>query len=159
MCLSTARVLSEDTVARRVERQLRDTAAANRAPALLIEVNGGVAQRLAASDRIRRLEKTVGKRFAFQGSKTLPVEAFEVVASGSLKEVEAQRIPVKEGAELDVTLEHSITYSPRDAVAVVDGYPLVVKNGRQFLAQRRRVRVETAVRSGGTAVIVGPAAS
>ena len=47
----------------------------------------------------------------------------------------------------------------RDAVAVVEGYPLVVKNGRQFLGMRRRVRVETAIRSGGTAVIVGSAAT
>ena len=158
-CLSTARVASEDTVARRVERQLRSTAASSRAAALLIEVNGNVAQRLTGNERIRRLEKDTGKKFLFQGSKTLPVDTFELVAGGSLKEVETQRIPVTEGSEMDVEMEHSLTYSPRDAVAVVEGYPLVVKNGRQFLGTRRRVRVETAIRSGGTAVIVGPAAS
>jgi ribonuclease G len=158
-CLSTARVPSEDTVARRVERQLRGVAASSRAAALLIEVNGNVAQRLAGNERIRRLEKDIGKRFVFQGSKALPVETFELVASGSPKEVETQRIPVLEGAEMDVEMEHSLTYSPRDAVAMVEGYPLVVKNGRQFLGMRRRVRVETALRSGGTAVIVGPAAT
>jgi ribonuclease G len=157
LCLSTARIPSEDTVARRVERQLRSTAAASRVAALLIEVNGGVAQRLAGSERIRQLEKRTGKRFLFQGSKTLPIDTFEVIASGTLAEVEAQRIPVVEGAELDASMEHSLTYSPRDAVAVVDGYPVVVKNGRQFLGLRRRIRVETASRSGGTAVIIGSA--
>jgi len=158
-CLSTARVPTEDTVARRVERQLRAIAVSNRAAALLIEVNGNVAQRLSGNDRIRRLEKDTGKKFIFQGSKTLPVETFELIASGSAKEIETQRIPVVEGAELDVQIEHSLTYSPRDAVAVVEGYPLVVKNGRQFLGLRRRVRVETAIRSGGAAVIVGSAAT
>jgi ribonuclease G len=158
-CLSTARVPSEDTVARRVERQLRAIAASNRAAALLIEVNGNVAQRLSGNDRIRRLEKDTSKKFVFQGSKTLPVETFELIASGSAKEIETQRIPVLEGVEMDVQMEHSLTYSPRDAVAVVEGYPLVVKNGRQFLGMRRRVRVETAIRSGGTAVIVGSAAT
>jgi ribonuclease G len=158
-CLSTARVPSEDTVARRVERQLRAMASSNRAAALLIEVNGNVAQRLSGNERVRRLEKDTGKKFIFQGSKTLPVETFELIAGGSAKEIETQRIPVVEGAELDVQMEHSLTYSPRDAVAVVEGYPLVVKNGRQFLGLRRRVRVETAIRSGGTAVIVGAAAT
>ena len=156
-CQGTARVLSEETVARRVERELMLTAASLRGAAALIEVSGGVAQRLAASERIRKLERHTGKRFLFQGSKTLAVDTFEMVATGAVKEIEAQCIPVAEGVEIDVELEHSLTYSPKDAVAVVEGYPLVVRNGRQFLGQRRRVRVETALRSGGAAVIVGPA--
>jgi hypothetical protein len=32
-----------------------------------------------------------------------------------------------------------------------------VRNGRQSIGQQRRVRVETALRSGGAAVIVGAA--
>jgi len=66
---------SEDTVARRVERQLRSTAASSRAAALLIEVNGNVAQRLTGNERIRRLEKDTGKKFLFQApglSRSIP---------------------------------------------------------------------------------------
>jgi len=156
-CSSTGRVLSEDTIVRRVERRLRMTAASSRAAALLIEVNGSVGARLQENERIRKLERETGKRFLFQGSRTLPTDSFEIVAQGTVPQMEAQRLPVVEGAELELELEHSLIYSPKDALALVHGYPLVVKGGRQHLGLRRRVRVETTLRTGGTAVIVGPA--
>ena len=49
--------------------------------------------------------------------------------------VQAQRVPVREGQEVEVELEFSLSYSPRDAVGYVDGYMVVVEGGRQFLGQ------------------------
>ena len=50
-------------------------------------------------------------------------------------------MPVREGQEVTVELEFSLTYSPRDAVGYVDGYMVIVEGGRQHLGKRRKVRI------------------
>jgi ribonuclease G len=158
-CVGTARVLSEETMMRAVERELRHRLPTIAGEAVLVEVTAGVAERLGNGDRIRALERATRKHVFFQGSKMLPVETFEILASGTRAQVRAQLIPVTEGEELDVELEHSLTYSPRDALAVVAGYPVIVGGGRSFIGARRHVRVEVALRTGGQATMLGPARS
>jgi uncharacterized protein YacL len=55
---------------------------------------------------------------------------------------------VREGQEVEVEFEYSLTYSPRDAVAYVNGYMIIVEGGRPFLGHRRQVKVMTASRTG-----------
>ena len=64
----------------------------------------------------------------------------ESSAEGSAAHVQEQRIPVREGQEVEVELEFSLTYSPRDAVGYIDGYMVIVEGGRQYLGQRRKVQ-------------------
>ncbi len=154
-CHSTGRVLSAESMARDVERMLRRLAPNTPGEALLVEVQRAVADCLQEGDRLRRLERSIGKRLVFEGSTQLPGDSFRIVVGGSLAEVSAQRLPVSEGEEIKVELRHTLPFSPRDAVAVIDGYQLVVRGGRQYLGTVRRVRVETALRSGGTATLVG----
>ena len=54
-----------------------------------------------------------------------------------------------EGQEVDVELEFSLTYSPRDAVGYVNGYMVIVEGGRPSLGERRKVRITSATRTGG----------
>ena len=63
-------------------------------------------------------------------------------------------MPVHEGQEVEVELEFSLTYSPRDAVGYIDGYMVIVEGGRQFLGQRRKVRVTATARTGAGAVVL-----
>ena len=141
LCQGKARILSEETVALSVERSVRERARKSQGKALLIEVNGDVAERLMADGRLKLLEKETGKRVFLEGSQALPVETFSIVHEGSLAEVEKQRVPVREGQEVEVEVEYALTYSPRDAVGYVDGYMVIIEGGRQYLGKRRRVRV------------------
>ncbi len=150
-CNGTARVLTAESMVRDVERLLVRTLPAAAGEAALIEVRRDVADKLMESERLKRLERQHGKRLFFEGSAQLPVDTFRIVSSGPLGTVRGQRLPVREGQELDVELLHTLPHSPRDAVAVVDGYSIVVRSGRPHLGARRRVRVETALRSGGVA--------
>jgi ribonuclease G len=150
-CNGTARVLTAESMVRDVERLLVRTLPAAAGEAALIEVRRDVADKLMESERLKRLERQHGKRLFFEGSAQLPVDTFRIVSSGPLRTVQGQRLPVREGQELEVELLHTLPHSPRDAVAVVDGYSIVVRNGRPHLGARRRVRVETALRSGGVA--------
>jgi ribonuclease G len=153
-CEGKARTLSPETMAITIERRLGEHAAVTQAKALLVEVNTPVAERLVAGGRIKRLEKDSGKRFFLEGSKLLPVETYRIVAEGSLEAVESHRIPVREDQEVTVELEYALTYSPGDAVAHVDGFQLVVLNGRKALGQKRKVRITSLTRAGAMGVLV-----
>ncbi|MFA4964063.1 MAG: Rne/Rng family ribonuclease, partial [Thermoleophilia bacterium] len=150
VCAGRARVLSEETMALSVERRLRALARKSPAKAWLVEVSGGVAERL-VGERLKRLEKRLGRRVFFEGGAGLPVETFRVLAEGAVAPVQEQRIPVREGQEVEVELEFSLTYSPRDAVGYVDGYMVIVEGGRQFLGERRKVRITATARTGAQA--------
>jgi len=105
-------------------------------------------------NRIKRLEKGTGKRFFLEGSRTLPIDSFRIVAEGSLEAVEAHRIPVREDQEVTVELEYALTYSPGDALAHVDGYQVTVLNGRRCLGEKRKVRITSVARAGAMAALV-----
>jgi ribonuclease G len=153
-CEGKARILSPETMAITIERRLGDHAKVTSAGALLVEVNASVADRLVAGGRVKRLEKTTGKRFFLEGSRLLPIETFRIVAEGSLDAVESHRIPVREDQEVTLELEYALTYSPGDAVAHVNGYQVIVLNGRRALGEKRKVRVTSMTRAGATAVLV-----
>ena len=151
-CLGKARVLSEETMALRVERRVCALARTSQAKAWLIEVSAGVAERL-TSDRLKRLEKQVGRRVFLEGSGGLPVDTFRVLAEGTPAHVQEQRIPVREGQEVEIDLEFSLTYSPRDAVGYIDGYMVIVEGGRPHLGTKRKVRIAATARTGAYATV------
>ena len=152
-CQGKGRALSEETMALSVERRVRALARKSQAKAWLIEVNGGVADRLRGS-RLKKLEKLTGRRVFLEGGSALPVDSFRVISEGSLAHVEEQRVPVREGQEVTVELEFSLTYSPRDAVGYVDGYMVIVEGGRQHLGKRRKVLITEIARTGARATVL-----
>ncbi|MGO8684449.1 MAG: Rne/Rng family ribonuclease [Thermoleophilia bacterium] len=153
-CQGKARIISEETMALTVQRRLRDLARVSQAKAWLIELNKAVADRMSVDGQLKDLEKESGKHIFCEGSQSLPVDAFRVVCEGTLAEVEAQRIPVREGLELEVECEFALTYSPRDAVAYVDGYMIIVEGGKPFLGHRRNVRITATSRTGAFATLL-----
>jgi ribonuclease G len=152
-CLGKARVMSEETMALSVERRIRELARKSQAKAWLFEVSASVAERF-NGDRLKRLEKQVGRRIFLEGGSELPVESFRIIAEGTPAHVQTHRVPVREAQEVELELEFSLSYSPRDVVGYVDGYMLVVENGHQSLGQRRRVRVTSTARACGMAVLL-----
>ncbi len=152
-CLGKARVLSAETMALSVERRLRNLARRSQAKSWLIEINGDVVERL-SGDRLKRLEKQTGRRIFFEGSSGLPIDSFRLLAEGAPAQVMAQRIPLREGQEVEVELEFALTYSPRDAVGYIDGYMLIVEGGRKYLGERRKVCVVDTARTGARATVV-----
>ena len=154
-CQGKARTMSEETVALSVERRLRVQSRRSGAKACLVDINAGVAERLTAGGRLKALEKATGRRIFLEGSSSVAVDAFRILAEGSVDQVQGQRIPVREGQEVEVELEFALTYSPRDAVGYVDGYMVIVEGGRAFLGQRRKARITDTSRTGASAVLTG----
>jgi ribonuclease G len=154
-CQGKARTQSEETVALAVERRLRLQSKRSGAKACLVELNAGVAERLTSGGRLKALEKETGRRIFLEGSSAVAVDAFRILAEGSPAQVQGQRVPVREGQEVEVELEFALTYSPREAVGYVDGYMVIVEGGRSFLGQKRKVRIGAASRTGASAVLTG----
>ncbi|MBN1528176.1 MAG: Rne/Rng family ribonuclease, partial [Thermoleophilaceae bacterium] len=103
-------VLSEDTVAIDVDRELRDLAAERPdSPAFLIRVNPKVASKLVGNHGmpgpIVELEQETGRHFHFEGTEALPIDSFEVVLEGTHEEVEERALPFREGEEVLVSIE------------------------------------------------------
>jgi predicted RNA-binding protein with TRAM domain len=150
--------MSDETMALNVERRVRSLARRSQGQAWLIEVSGAVAERL-SGDRLKKLEKQIGRRVFFEGGAGLPVETFRVLAEGTSGHVQEQRIPVKEGQEVELELEFSLTYSPRDAVGYIDGYMVIVEGGRPSLGKRCSVRITATARTGAYASVLKQASN
>ena len=104
-CEGEGVVLSEETVAIDVDRELRDLAAERPdSPAFLIRVNPKVASMLVGGHGmpgpIVEIEQETGRHFHFEGTEALPIDPFEVVLEGTREEVEERALPFREGEEV-----------------------------------------------------------
>jgi ribonuclease G len=153
-------ILSEDTVAIRIERKLRDLVAEKPEPAaFLIQAHPAVARILldGPGRPLLALEDEVDKRFFFEGTEALPLDYFAVAMEGSLDEVEQRALPFQPGEELLVRIEEPHMYNEDDAVAKIDGYVISVAAAGRYIGERKLVRIEKVGRTAADAVIVGDA--
>jgi ribonuclease G len=149
-------VQSAETVAIGIVRKLRDVIAADpEAEAYLVRVNPRVAaQLLDPENGLPELEEDSGKRFHFEGGEALPLGTFEVVESGSRKEIEERALPFSVGDEVLVTIEEPHMYNVDDAVARVDSYIVSVAGGGEHVGERKLVRIESVDRASAVASLL-----
>jgi ribonuclease G len=160
-CAGEGVVLSEDTVAIDVDRELRDLAAERPgSPAFLIRVNPKVATKLVGNHGmpgpIVELEQETGRHFHFEGTDALPIDSFEVVLEGTREEVEERALPFREGEEVLVSIEEPHMYNDDDAVAKLDGYIVSVTGAGRMVGEKTLVRIEQVGRSAAQASLVNP---
>jgi ribonuclease G len=153
-------VLSEETVALDVERKLRELAAERSKPeAVLIQAHPSVVNALMRGPGVPslvELERDVGRHFHFEGSESLPIDHFEVMLEGSLREVEERALPFQAGQEVLVTIEEPHMYNEDDAVAKVDGYVVSVSGAGRLIGEQRLVRIDRIGRTAADASLVEP---
>ncbi len=150
-------VESEETVAIRVVRRLRDLVEEQPKPeAFLVRVNAKVAAELLRADSpLHELEESSGKHFHFEGGDALRLDTFEIVDSGTRAEIEERALPFQVGDEVLVRIEEPHMYNVDDAVARVDSYIVSVAGAGNLVGDRRLVRIESVGRSAATATLVG----
>jgi ribonuclease G len=154
-------VLSEETVAIEVERELRDLASERPdSPAFLIRVNPRVATILVGGQGVPgpivEVEAETGRHFHFEGTEALPIDAFDVVLEGTREDVEERALPFREGEEVLVSIEEPHMYNDDDAVAKLDGYIVSVSGAAPLVGEKTLVRIEKVDRSAAQAVLVNP---
>jgi ribonuclease G len=148
---------SEETIALRHSRTLRDEARERKAEALLVQMHPRVQAEFTGEGAwlLKAIEQDTGKRLFFEGSAGLPLDHLAITLEGTSEEVQERALPFRVGDEVHVDIVEPHMYDDDAAVAKIDGYIISVLRGGRFVGQRRLVRIEDVGRTGATASLVG----
>jgi ribonuclease G len=147
-------IKSEETIAIEFERRLRELDVEG--DAVLLRMNPRVAAQFTGNGAavLRALEAETGRLYYFEGSEGLPVDHFDVVASGTREEVEERAVPFRPGDEVLVHIVEPHMYNVDDAVAKIDSYIVSVTGGFPYVGTKQLVRIEDVGRTAATAALV-----
>ncbi|MEW6080220.1 MAG: Rne/Rng family ribonuclease [Bacillota bacterium] len=155
-CQGKGKVLSEETMARKVREELKSILKRSESEAVLIEVNPAVASLLigAGGSNLRELEKETGRCVYIKGSDEVHMESINLRALGTRKEVEEKAFPVHEGQVLELKVEEPHVSNPWDGIARVEGYVIDIEGGGKMVGDRVKVEVTRAFRTYAKARLV-----
>ncbi|ADL07518.1 Rne/Rng family ribonuclease [Thermosediminibacter oceani] len=142
-CEGKGRILSEEAMAKRVERELSRIFRNNRGEAVLIEVHPSVASSVigAGGSRLSLLEQRYEKYIFIKGNASLHPEEIKVRAVGSKAKLENLAVPVREGQVIEVVIEETHATLPDHGIARVDGYVIDIEDGANFLGEKVKVQI------------------
>jgi len=142
-CEGRGRILSEDTVAKKVERELDRIFRERKGEAVLLEVHPSVASVVIGSggSRLSQMESRYEKYIFIKGNDSLHPEEIRIKAVGSRSKLENLAMPVREGQILDVVIDEIHVSNPNDGIARVDGYVIDVEEGADLLGEKVRVEI------------------
>jgi ribonuclease E len=146
VCGGDGIIVSHETQAIRIERELRRQVTASRHQAFRIELNSHVAALLVGpgAQRLAELERMTGRRFFVVRRDDVEAGHLEVLDRGSVAKLEDKKLPFSVGEELDVKLETKDRYAPTDAVAKRNGHVIAVGDAADRVGKTARVRIERA---------------
>jgi ribonuclease G len=155
-CGGKGTVLSEETVASKVRREIRRLLRNSHSEAVLVEVSPNVAGYLIGPGgaNLRELEKETGRSIFIRGSEDLHIEDMNVKALGSKEEIAGKAIPVKIGDVLELEVEEPHAGNPRDGIARVEGYVIDIKDGGSRVGEKLKVRITSCLRTFAKAAIL-----
>lgn len=148
-CQGTGRVLSEATMAQKVEREIVRLARSSHAEAILVAAHPSVAAQVIGSggSNLRRLEAETGKAIYVRGSDDVHIEDMRVITVGSRREVEQMALPVREGQVVDLEVEEPHVTNPRDGIARLEGYVVDIEGGGRHVGQKLKVEITKVFRT------------
>ena len=155
-CKGDGVVVSMETHAVDVERQVRKLVEASKSESFLFEVNSQVATLLVGpgGSRLADLEKETGRELAFKGRQRAPHDHFVVLSEGKAKELKTKAAPVEPGQELEVELEEAHLHAETDAIARLDGYVITVVGGAERVGEKVSIRIDDVGKTSAHAVLV-----
>ncbi len=155
-CEGRGRVLSEETMAQKVRRDVRALLRKEQAEAVLVEVNPAVAALLIGTGgaHLRAFEKELGRSVYVRGSEELRIETMRIPAIGSRDEVERRARPVQPGQEIELKIEEQHQSNPEDGIARLEGYVIDVQGAGRLVGERVKVHVTGAFRTFARARVV-----
>lgn len=154
-CEGSGRVLSEATVAHRVERELRKLSHTTQAAAFLVEAHPSVAALLIGpgGSNLKRLEKELNRTVYVRGVENRHVEEPSIL-SGSREEIERQAMPVREGDVVRLKVEEPHISNPKDGIARLEGYVVDIEGAGRKVGQHLDVEITRVFRTYAKARVV-----
>ncbi|MGZ4164374.1 MAG: Rne/Rng family ribonuclease, partial [Tumebacillaceae bacterium] len=155
-CEGRGKVLSEDTMAARIERELDEYLRGQEHEAVLVECHPQVAALLIgpSGQNLRRMEEAWGKRVYIKGRDHLHIAEHHILWAGTVEEVELRALPVQVGQVLAVKIDEPHAHNGRDGIARIEGYVLDVNHGGMHVGQEVLVKVKQVFRTYGKATVL-----
>jgi len=157
VCAGDGIVYSEASAAIDLERRVRQAALGSRSKAFRIEVNAKVASLLIGpgASRLVEIEERSKRRFFLEPVESEALDHFVVLAEGPIEEMRP-RVPVEEGAELELTLVEVGLYDSQAAVGKVGDYEVNVPESARLVGKKVKARIERALVGGAYASLAAP---
>ncbi len=151
-------VLSEETVAGKVRREVRRILRNSQSEAILVEVHPGVASYLIGPGgaNLKELEKETGRSIFIRGTDPLHLEEMNVKAVGTREEIAQKAIPVQAGDVIEVTIEEAHDKNPGDGIARREGFVIDVEGAGARVGQKVVAQVTQAHRTYAKARVMEP---
>jgi ribonuclease G len=142
-CGGKGTVMSEETVAARVRREIRRVLRNSHCEAILVEVNPGVASYLIGpgGQNLKDLEKETGRSIFVRGAEGLHLEEMNVKAIGTKEEIAQKAIPVQVGDILELVIEEPHDKNPSDGIARREGYVIDVEGAGGRVGEKVLVQI------------------
>ncbi|HHU69101.1 MAG TPA: Rne/Rng family ribonuclease [Thermoanaerobacterales bacterium] len=143
-CEGRGRIISEETMSKRVEKKLKYIISVNSsAEAVLVEVHPSVASVVIGSggSHINYLEEQYNKTIFVKGNLDLHPEDIKIKAIGSKEDIQKIALPVKEGDILEVTIEEPHSSNPADGIARLEGYVVNIDNAGDKVGETETIEI------------------
>ncbi len=156
LCDGWGRVESDETVAVRLRRELRQLLAETAEEAVLVEAHPAVAALLIGPGGValKALEQETHHSVFVRGSHDLARGEHRVAAQGARAVVEALARPVSVGQEVEVDISAAHTTQTEDGIARIQGYVVDVEQGAGLVGQRVRVKIVSTHRTYARAKLI-----
>ena len=148
-CDGRGKVLSEETMVRRVRAEVRRILKQSSSEALLMEVHPSVAALLIGpgGSNLKELEKELGKTIYIRGNAEVHVEQMNLRVLGSKAEVEERALPVTVGEVLELKVDEAHATNAADGIGRIDGYVIDIAGAGSMVGRRVSVEVIKAYRT------------
>ncbi|HEY3363728.1 MAG TPA: Rne/Rng family ribonuclease [Symbiobacteriaceae bacterium] len=148
-CDGRGKLLSEDTMARRVRAEIRRIMKQSSSEALLMEVHPSVAALLIGTGgaNLKGLEAELGKTIYVRGNNDVHLEQMNLKVLGTRAEVEDRALPVKQGHVVELKIDEAHVTNAADGIARVDGYVIDVEEAGNLVGKRVKVEITRAYRT------------
>ncbi len=157
VCEGTGRILSDESLAIDMLRELRRIARESKSEAFRIELEDAVARTLIGSggSGLDELEHETGRAFDVVGRTDVPRDHIQILAEGTLAEIGAEAPPCSPGDVLALPLLEPHRFVETDAVSRLSaGYEVQVVGGLPYVGTTQRLRIERATRFAAQAVLL-----
>lgn len=143
-CDGKGRILSEETMSKKVENELKYVISTNNhIEAVLVEVHPNVAAVVIGSggNHLNQLEEEYNKSIFIKGSSDLHPEEIRIKAMGSREKIQSLALPVQEGQILEVTVEETHISNSKDGIARIEGYVVNIENAGDMVGKRVKIQI------------------
>ena len=155
-CEGRGRVLSEETMYRKVRREIKRILRSSSGEAILVEVHPSVAALLigAGGANLREMERETGRTIYVRGSDECHLEDMNLRALGTRDEVAARALPVQPGQVMELRVEEPHVSNLWDGIARVEGYVIDIEGAGKRVGEKVKVEITRAFRTYAKAKIV-----